>query len=232
MRFPKGIWVYGDKKFTGVCALEKHEIRTFFVLLRHAHPQLGLIAFHARNEGKRPGWRGTQHKLEGMVTGVSDIMIPGCPSFVCELKRRDHTKSEITKAQIDYLQACKTAGSFVCIALGADAAIEAVGKWLEYSRKLSMDRPTRTNGHGETSMKLEDRELERAEAPEIIYDGSGEQHNPYSVKPYLLQQVKDGKWVLKIGTWGNGPYGGTKRWTLVDVYDSLRECIDGIGKKP
>ena len=140
MRIPKDLYVYGDRNFHGRCALEKHEAKTFFALLRLKHPSLGLIAVHVRNEGKRPGWQANQFKREGLVTGTSDIIIPGNPSFVCELKRRDHKQSELTEAQVDYLHAAKANGSFVCIALGADAAMEAVGKWIQLSHKLELGK--------------------------------------------------------------------------------------------
>lgn len=138
MNFPKGIHIYGDKNFRGKCPLEKHEAQTFFALLRNVYPSIGLIATHQRNEVKLAGgWRqANAWKREGMVTGAADIFIPGMPSFVCEMKRKDHSKSEITEAQVDYLMACKAQGSFTCIALGADAALQAVQRWMEYSRKI------------------------------------------------------------------------------------------------
>lgn len=142
MNFPKGIYIYGDRSFRGICALEKHEIRTFFALLRHKYPQLGLIAIHIRNEGKLKGgkFQAQVHKREGLVSGASDIIIPGNPSFVCELKRRDYTKSSITDEQVEYLKACKDQGAFVCIALGADSAIKAVEKWIELKKELSLQK--------------------------------------------------------------------------------------------
>lgn len=69
-------------------------------------------------------------KSEGMTTGAADIIIPGAPAFVCELKRRDHTKSAISDEQLAYLEAAKEAGAWVCIALGADAAWEAFHEYL------------------------------------------------------------------------------------------------------
>lgn len=133
--------------------MERYETEAFFALVRNIYPKLGLIATHPRNEGKLAGgWKqAMRHKKEGMVTGTSDIFIPGIPSFVCEMKRKDHTKSELTEAQVDYLSAAKANGSFVCLALGADAAIQAVGKWIAYSQKIQLqlkqldDRLTRSN---------------------------------------------------------------------------------------
>jgi len=60
---------------------------------------------------------------------VNDIIIPAAPAFVCELKRRDHTKSAWQKGQIEYLENCQKNGCFVCVALGYEAALQAVEDW-------------------------------------------------------------------------------------------------------
>jgi hypothetical protein len=65
-----------------------------------------------------------------MTTGAPDIVIPGSPTFICELKRRDHTQSELRTAQVAYLRAAQRAGCFVCVALGVDAAWEALHVYL------------------------------------------------------------------------------------------------------
>lgn len=136
MNFPEGIHVYGDKTYRGRCPLEKHEAQTFFALLRTLYPHLGAIAVHIRNEAKRSKWQTFQHKKEGLVSGASDIIIPGNPSCVIEMKRRDHKQSSLTDEQMSYLNACKENGSFVCVALGADAAMKAVTRWMQYQKKL------------------------------------------------------------------------------------------------
>jgi hypothetical protein len=73
-----------------------------------------------------------QQKAEGMVAGAADIIIPGDPTFVCELKRQDHTKSVWQPNQIDFLEECHGSGAFVCVALGYEAALEAVDEWKKY----------------------------------------------------------------------------------------------------
>lgn len=88
-----------------------------------------MIAIHPRNEGKRHHVQVAREKAEGMTPGASDIIIPGAPSFVCELKRKDHTKSRWQAEQEEYLQACRQAGAFVCVALGWEAALEAFNNW-------------------------------------------------------------------------------------------------------
>ena len=131
MKFPPKIDVYGDKAFRGKCATESLEQITFFARLRREFPKTwGRIAFHPRNEGVRSMMKVKIEKAEGMVTGTPDIIIPGSPTFVCELKRRDHTKSFIKDEQTEYLYAAQEAGGFVCIALGHKAAQEAFRQYL------------------------------------------------------------------------------------------------------
>lgn len=131
-----GVRIFGDQSYRGECAQESMEQVTFFSRLRRTHPTTwGMIAIHPRNEAMRTGGQiraMTKHKAEGMTTGASDIIIPGRISFVCEMKRRDHTKSRFQKGQPEYLIAAHNAGAATCVALGADAAWEAFEEWARY----------------------------------------------------------------------------------------------------
>ena len=130
MKFNHEIKVYGDKSYRGICPLEAVEQTTFFNRIRSVYPQsFGKIAVHNRNEGKRNFRQAARQKAEGMVAGAPDISIPGNPSFLCELKRRDHTESELSKKQESYLMTADKMGSFCCIALGVEAAWEAFEEW-------------------------------------------------------------------------------------------------------
>jgi hypothetical protein len=121
--------VYGNQEWRGKCPSETVEQITFFNRIRKI-PTYGVIAVHPRNEGKRHYKQVSKEKAEGMTKGASDIIIPGNPSFVCELKRRDRTQSSWQDGQKEYLEAAKRAGAFACVALGADAAMEALEEWL------------------------------------------------------------------------------------------------------
>ena len=136
---PAGIQVYGDTAFRGKCALESQEQATFFNTLRRVYPDtLGRIALHPRNEQQLKGgqFRGmAKQKAEGMTLGSSDIIIPGRVSFVCELKRRDHTQSKWQDGQVEYLTAAHEMGAFSCVALGWEAAWLALEDW----RKMMLD---------------------------------------------------------------------------------------------
>ena len=140
----KKIRVYGDTEFRGQCATEAVEQVTFFNRLRlWWGDSYGMIALHPRNEGQRHFRQVAREKAEGMVKGAADVIIPASPAFVCEIKRRDHTKSQWQDGQQEYLNAAQKAGAFVCVALGADAAWEAFDDW------LAVREPERTDAFGD-----------------------------------------------------------------------------------
>lgn len=139
MKFPDWLPVYGDQSFRGRCAVESVEQIAFFDYLKLKHPKVAMIAVHQRNEGKRSFAQARWQKREGMTKGASDIIIPGLPSFVCELKRKDHTKSTWKDGQIDYLEAAWNHGAFACVALGHEAALEALLKWLRVVEQVIKD---------------------------------------------------------------------------------------------
>lgn len=131
MRFPQWIDVYGDRDYRGDCPQELAEQITFFQWLRIQHPSLHRIAVHPRNEGKRTYHQARMQRLEGSLNvGASDVIIPAGRAFVCEIKRQDHTKSRWKKGQLEYLEAAHNEGAFVCVALGADAATEALACYI------------------------------------------------------------------------------------------------------
>ena len=130
MKFPEWLDVYGYQSWRGKCPPEAAEQVTFFNKLRREYPDsYGRIAIHPRNEGKRHYSQVAKEKAEGMSPGASDIIIPGAPSFICELKRKDHTKCKWEEGQQEYLEAAKNAGAFVCVALGWEAAWQAFEDW-------------------------------------------------------------------------------------------------------
>jgi len=125
------IKAFGDLSYRGNCPTENAEQITFFNYLRNNWPAIGAIAIHIKNEGKRTHHQAARAKAEGMVAGASDIIIPGSPAFVCELKRQDHTRSQWQPKQQEYLLTAQRAGAFVCVAFGYRAALEAIEQWLD-----------------------------------------------------------------------------------------------------
>lgn len=140
MKFPDWLTVYGDKDFRGKCPTETAEQITFFAELRRQFPIQGAVALHIRNEGIRTWQQAIRHCSEGMTPGAADIIIPGATTFVCELKRLDHTKSNWQTGQIPYLKGCQDAGCFVAVALGWEAAIAAFQDYLLKKRPISCCR--------------------------------------------------------------------------------------------
>ena len=132
MKLPKKIKIYGDTSFRDPdCRSESAEQKEFFGLLKFNYPEYFDIAIHPKNEGKRTGKQANIDSLLGALnTGASDVIIPASISFVCEIKRKDHTKSSISDDQVWYLTKCQNAGSFACIALGCDAAMAAFEDWV------------------------------------------------------------------------------------------------------
>jgi len=118
--------VYGGE-YRGACPVESAEQITVINYIRGICPNV----IHPRNEGKRTYNQTTKQKAEGLTTGASDIIIPGKPAFVCELKRKDRTKSRVEPEQIDYLAASMELGAFSCIAYGHESALEAFHEWLD-----------------------------------------------------------------------------------------------------
>jgi len=116
---PPNIPLYGDPDWRGDCPTETAEAVTLFQAIRAQWPDtLGRIAVHVKNESRRTHGQAKWDKAQGLVTGASDIMIPGSPAFVCELDE-----------QIAYLEAAQDNGAFACIALGWESAFQAVKEW-------------------------------------------------------------------------------------------------------
>ena len=131
MQFPEWLPVYGDQKYRNKkCPVESAEQITFFNTLRRDYPELAIIAIHPRNEGKRTAQQTQRQKAEGLTPGASDIIIPTLRPFVCELKRQDHTLCHWEPEQLEYLETSKKHGAFVCVALGYQAALEAIKEWI------------------------------------------------------------------------------------------------------
>ena len=135
MKIPNWLQTYGDTSYRGDCPLEDAELMTFFNELNRLHPQLSLVAIHPDNEGLVLGSGHHHHikqKAKGAIKkGAADIIIVGYPTFVCELKRKDHTKSKWQDGLLDFLQTSQKLGAFVCVALGYEAALQALNDWLK-----------------------------------------------------------------------------------------------------
>ena len=133
MKFPEGLQVFGDATYRGECPLEEAEQATFFSQLRKLHPDTyGRLAMHPKNEGKRRGAQFAQlarDKALGMTKSAPDVVLPGAPTLLIEIKRQDHTQSKWQDGQVEYLQTAQSLGCFVAVALGWEGAMDAFELW-------------------------------------------------------------------------------------------------------
>ena len=117
------------------CPKEDAELITFFNQLKLHYPDLYDVAIHPDNERLISGTgfnAQSRQKAKGAIrSGASDIIIVGNPTFVCEMKRQDHTKSRWQDGQLEFLEYSLKNGAFVCIALGYESALEAVKDWIK-----------------------------------------------------------------------------------------------------
>lgn len=136
MRFPDWLPVYGDLSHRDPdCLVEEVEHIDFIAFLKEYEPEIYEACLHPKNEGKRSGRQSQKEKMLGALNGgASDIVIPGGPAFVCELKRADHTRSSWQPKQKEYLLAAKNVGAFVCVALGCRGAIQALIAWKQITQ--------------------------------------------------------------------------------------------------
>lgn len=132
----RGVVTFGDLGFRGDCQTESMEQMIAVSDIRMKYPQsAGRVIVHIENEGQLRGgqFHGMRkRKAMGLTTGAVDLIIPGTPTFVCEMKRRDYTKSKWQEGQQEYLIAASEMGAFSCVALGAGAVLDAVEAWMNY----------------------------------------------------------------------------------------------------
>lgn len=136
MRFPAWLAVYGDKSYKGKCREEWAEQVDFVAWMRLYHQDYAAVMVHPKMEGRRSWGQIAMQKKDGSINrGASDIVIPACPPFVCEIKRTDHRKSKWQPGQIDYLDNAKKMGAWVCVGLGFDGAKLAFNDYLKSTKK-------------------------------------------------------------------------------------------------
>lgn len=132
MKFNPEIPVYGDQSYRNKKApKESAEQITFVARVRREYPDsYGALIVHIKNEGKRTRGQAYHDNASGLTPGASDIVIPSGRTFVCEMKRKDHTLSAWQDGQQEYLLAAKAAGAFVCVALGHEGAWAALQDYI------------------------------------------------------------------------------------------------------
>lgn len=118
-----GIWVF-DSGYRGDCPKEETDQISYGLWMQHRFPD--VLWFHVPNEtGTRSGPQFIEKRRRmGVRSGVSDnVILTHGINHKCgliELKRRDKTKSKVSKSQTDVLEAAVADGHFGAIAYGLD----------------------------------------------------------------------------------------------------------------
>ncbi len=87
----------------------------------------GVLWFHVPNSRKQSPRRGAAWKAEGVLAGVSDlILFHNSRAFALEIKSENGRLSE---AQQEFLDRFNAAGGYAGYAVGVDRAIECLKTW-------------------------------------------------------------------------------------------------------
>lgn len=120
-----------DSGYRGDCPKESSEQKHLVKEIRSRFPKtIGKVLFHVENEGKRGYGQANYARQQGQTKGASDLIIPGNPSCVIELKRRNKSLSKVSKEQHDFLVATHELGAFACLCYGAAEALKAVDDYI------------------------------------------------------------------------------------------------------
>ena len=118
-----GIWVF-DSGYRGDCPKEETDQISYGLWMQHSFPD--VLWFHVPNEtGTRSGPQFIEKRRRmGVRSGVSDnVILTHGINHKCgliELKRRDKTKSKVSKSQTDVLEEAIAEGHFGAIAYGLE----------------------------------------------------------------------------------------------------------------
>ena len=132
MIIDKRLRVYGNMSYRDGLKNETAQSQTFVNQMRKRHPE--LLIMHIKNEGKKTKSQADFDRSMGMLTGASDFIVIGNPTLCIEMKNADHTVSTISKEQQQFLLNAEKQGCFTCVALGWEAAMEAVEDWMRIKK--------------------------------------------------------------------------------------------------
>lgn len=123
-----GIWVF-DSGYRGDCPKEETDQISYGLWMQHHFPD--VLWFHVPNEtGTRSGPQFIEKRRRmGVRSGVSDnVILTRGINHKCgliELKRRDKTKSKVSKSQNQVLEEAIAEGHFGAIAYGLEGIKKA-----------------------------------------------------------------------------------------------------------
>lgn len=125
-----------DSGYRGACRTERAEQIDCISWVDHNFPERSTLLFHPANEAKGTASHHALRKKEGVRGGVSDIIdLNNTPSFICELKRKDRTKSALSPTQKTFTAAADAAGHFVCVCYGFEQFKLAYNDYIAYHVK-------------------------------------------------------------------------------------------------
>lgn len=123
-----------DSGHRGECRTERPEHIDCISWLKHNHPGRWPLIFHPANETHGKGNHHVIREKEGVKSGPPDIIDLGGVVGLFELKRRDRTKSKVSKEQRAFLQAGADSGHFAAICYGFEQFKLAYADYLEFVR--------------------------------------------------------------------------------------------------
>lgn len=126
-----------NSTFRGNCDVEDQDQINFTSWFDYQYPHFSPLYFHVVNESMLPVQGRVKAKKKGLKKGVSDIIIllkrGEYSGLIIELKRRDKSKSRVTKEQMDFLYEVDEQGFFCAVCYGFEQAKKCVQEYLKIS---------------------------------------------------------------------------------------------------
>lgn len=126
-----------DSGYRGECPSEDVEQINSMGWLEKNFPDRWKMIFHYPAEAKaKPQYMAIRRKL-GVKAGIADIIDFGEIRGAFELKRRDKTKSKVSKDQLEFLESVDASGGFAAIVYGYSQFLLAYSDYLIYCSSRS-----------------------------------------------------------------------------------------------
>ena len=123
-----------DTKFRGNCDVEDQDQINFTSWFDYQYPHHSPLYFHVVNESMMNPQGRVKAKRKGLKAGVSDILIllkrGKYSGLIIELKRKDKSKSRISKEQEGFLYEVSEQGFFSAVCYGFEEAQKCVKEYL------------------------------------------------------------------------------------------------------
>jgi len=122
-----------NPNYRGPCRSERCEQIDAMGWLEHNHPERWPLIFHCPGETKASPQHMAMRRKEGVRPGVPDIIDANGPiTGFFEMKRLDSSKSRLSVAQREFLQAAADRGHFCAVCYGFESFKLAYADFLEF----------------------------------------------------------------------------------------------------